>query len=181
MWKPVDFQCGVCGHIRERFIDVPIGQDRPESMTFRCHECNADTTHHSIIGLPAPYMGEKVLNPQMYGGEYDTMGHREPMPLPDLPGQAEHSAKIRAEMSKLPDNATSADRKRAFSEACKDAPSSADYSTLFNTPEYKETEAINKKIDKENKAKRKRAAAIARGENINMRRDKVAGDPNITA
>jgi len=180
MWKPVDFECDECGHTHEETIWIPSGGERPEIAVFECPLCG-DVPHHSVMGMPAPYMGEKVLNPMMYGGNYDTMGAVEPMPLPDLPGQAEHSAKIRRAMRALPDNATSADRKAAFADACRDAPSSADYATLFETSEYKAVEKANKRIDETNKAKRKRAKAIACGENVNMRRDKCPGDPNVSA
>ena len=182
MWKPVDFECEICGFKREEFVDVPVGGERPSTHRFSCPGCNGELTlHHSVIGLPAPYMGEKILNPQMFGGNFDTMGAREFEPLPDLPGQEEHSAKIRKAMSQLPDTATSQERKAAFSDACRDAPTSADYSSMFSKPEYKEVEQVNAEIAKQNKAKRKRAKAISRGENVNMRRDKCPGDPKITA
>lgn len=185
MWRPVDFRCDVCGSDLEEFVYIPIGGERPSEMILHCHRCNDVTIHHSVIGLPAPYMGEKILNPQMYGGTYDTMGAREMEDLPDLPGQAEHSAKMRKSLSKFSDAEWSSMPKRerdaAIGEACKDAPSSADYASLFAKPEYKEVEHANQEIAKQNRSKRKRAKAIARGENVNMRRDKCPGDPKITA
>ena len=181
MWKPVDFKCSSCGATHEETVWVPQGDPRPSTTCCDCPACGDTCPHDSVLGLPAPYMGEKILNPQMFGGAYDTMGARELHDLPDLPGQQEHSAKLRAAMSQLPDNATSQERKAVFSEACKDAPSSADYETMFQSPEYKEKSAANEQIKKENKAKQTRAKAIARGENINMRRDKCPGDPNMTA
>jgi hypothetical protein len=182
MWKPIDFECDVCGFKHEEFFDIGMGAERPTHTVLACPGCNGELTmHHSVIGLPAPYMGEKVLNPRMYGGNYDTMGAREFEPLPDLPGQEEHSAKLRKAMSQLPDTASSAERSAVFREACNDAPSSADYASLFARPEYKEAERANKEIAKQNASKRKRAKAIARGENVNMRRDRCPGDPKITA
>lgn len=181
MWRPIDYRCCECKRIHEEMVWVSSGTARPKSGVFVCPSCEDETTHESVIGLTAPYMGEKVLNPEMYGGTCDTMGAVQHMPLPDLPGQEEHSAKIRKAMSQLPDSASSKERKSVFSEACKDAPSSADYQSLFSKPEYKEVEAVNDKITKENTAKRKRAKAMRRGENVNMRRDKCPGDPNMTA
>lgn len=187
MWKPVDYQCQNCGCDHEETVWIPHGGERPAAAEFVCPYCgigddgDGRREHHAIMGLPAPYMGEKILNPPMYGGTYDTMGAREMQDLPDLPGQAEHSAKLRKAMAALPDTATSEERKAVFGDACKDAPSSADYASLFKTPEYKEAERANKQIATENAAKRKRAKAIAKGENVNMRRDKCPGDPNVTA
>ncbi len=181
MWKPVDWECEKCNQPHEETVWIPHGGERPAKADFLCPHCKSISTHTSVLGLPAPYMGEKMLNPRMYGGRCDTMGHVEHEKLPDLPGQAEHSEKIRKAMSQLPDSATSKERKSVFSEACKDAPSSADYSDLFSKPEYKEVEARNEQITKENTSKQKRAKAIASGENVNMRRDKCPGDPNMTA
>ena len=58
---------------------------------------------------------------------------------------------------------------------------SDNYKQLWSTPEWKEARAEIKEVNRCNAHKRKRAAALHRGENINMRRDKCAGDPKITA
>lgn len=56
-----------------------------------------------------------------------------------------------------------------------------DYLAVAKTPEFKELKAERAVIAKRNKEKRKRAKAIRRGENINMRRDKVKGERSIVA
>jgi hypothetical protein len=131
------------------------------------------------MGLPAPYMGEKVCNPLARGGVCDTMGERELLPLPDLPGAEEHSEKMRQRLKGLPDNASEKEKDAAFEAATRDAPSCADYATMFESKEYKEVERKNNQIKKENAAKKKRADALKRGETVNMKRDKCIGDPKI--
>jgi hypothetical protein len=126
-------------------------------------------------------MGEKILNPNVYGGTYDTMGAKEFRPLPELPGSEEHSKLMKQRIREIPEGLSAKDHKKAMCESMAGCPSSADYATHFERPEYKETEAANKRIAEHNTEKRERAAAIKRGENINMRRDKCAGDPNMTA
>ena len=180
-FKLIDFACSVCGHEMESLVDVPAGSERPKWRSDWCPVCETHTHQDALIGMPAPYMGERVCNPEMYGGEFDTMGAKELPKLPDLPGQAEHQAKLRQRMRSVPDTASRAEAQAAFAEASKDAPSSADYASLFASKEYKHAEAERARIKKQNEQKRARAAAMRRGENVNMKRDKCAGDPNITA
>lgn len=177
--KLIDFQCRKCQSVSEELIILREGDRRPKQRIAYCMPCNEETEQDAIMGLPAPYMGEKVCNPEMYGGECDTMGFK-PMPdLPDLPGAEEHAEKVRQRMRKIPDNAPKHVKEAALNEAARDAPSSADYARLFETKEYKDAEKQRERIAKENKAKRKRAKAILSGENVNMKRDKCAGDPAI--
>ena len=49
----------------------------------------------------------------------------------------------------------------------------------LNTREVKEARAERKKVIEENKMKRKRAQALRQGKNINMRVDRLPGDPKI--
>lgn len=179
MWRPVDVECEHCGATHEEWVEQSVGKPRPEHVDSACPECSADGHNAVVLSMPAKYMGERISCPMVYGGQCDTMGYKELHDLPDLPGQAEHSAKLSRVMSQLPDNASSAERKALFSEHCKDAPTSADYSTLFASPEYKAVEAANAKIVKENNEKRARAKAWKAGNPMNFRRDKCAGDPEI--
>lgn len=56
-----------------------------------------------------------------------------------------------------------------------------DWKDRWHSKEYKEIKAAKMAVKKENKAKRARAAAIKRGENINMRTCKLPGDPNFSS
>ena len=52
---------------------------------------------------------------------------------------------------------------------------------FFYSKEYQSAKQRRKKVIKENRAKQKRAALIKSGANINMRTDRLPGDPNILA
>jgi hypothetical protein len=90
-------------------------------------------------------MGEKIMNPQVSGGSYDTMGKKKGPRLPELP-----------------DNATG--------EEIRD---------FVRSKPYQEIKKERRAIGKENAMKRARARALRRGENVNMRRDRLPGDPNF--
>lgn len=183
MYRLFDFECQLCGRECEAltYVSVADGEEPAGEIMHRCG-CADDkeTPHTRLISLVGPYMGEKVMNPQIMGGKHDTMGYRShPVDLPDLPGQAEHQDYLASRLSELPANHTAEDRKAVLRDCQATAPSTADYNELFKRPEYREAERIIDRNKKENASKRKRAAAIAKGENINMRRDKALGDPKI--
>jgi len=181
-FKAIDWECSICGSREEGTLTwVNSGDPRPKHRQDYCPFCDTITDQDSLIGMPARYMGEAVCSPKVYGGQYDTMGFREEMDLPDLPGVEEHSEKMREQMAALPDNASPQELRSAFAEASKDAPSSADYAALFATREYRETEAMNAKIRADNAEKRARTKAWKAGQQINMKRDKCRADPKITA
>ena len=52
---------------------------------------------------------------------------------------------------------------------------------FFNSRQYKDAKVKRQRVIKENRAKQKRAALIKSGANINMRTDRLPGDPNILA
>lgn len=56
-----------------------------------------------------------------------------------------------------------------------------DYRQLFATPEWKEARAAQRNVIRLNNEKKKRARALARGQQVNFRRDKCVGDPKVTA
>jgi len=180
-YRSIDWQCDTCKATSNHLTWVGHGDERPRESIQHCDDCDAETSHHSVMGMPAMYLGERILNPKAYGGQCDTMGFKEFLPLPEMRGEKEHSAKIRDRMSTLSPEAPKGDRDMAFSKACTDAPTAADYAAHFSRPEYKEIEKKNEQIAKENAQKRARAAAWKKGEQVNFRRDKCAGDPDMTA
>lgn len=92
-------------------------------------------------------MGERVLNPMVHGGKFDTCGAEK---APDLPA--------------LPDGCS-------YDQA----------KSIFSSNEYKEIKRQRKEVADRNKAKKKRAQLIKSGASINMRRDRLPGDPKLTA
>lgn len=60
-----------------------------------------------------------------------------------------------------------------------DAATWTDWKDHWRSKEWQNARAEQKNVIKQNKQKRKRAAAIKRGENINMRVDRCEGDPRI--
>jgi hypothetical protein len=54
-----------------------------------------------------------------------------------------------------------------------------DYKYLFAKSEYKEVERERANVRQSNMVKRARARARRRGENVSVRRDRVAGDPAL--
>lgn len=95
--------------------------------------------------LTAPYMGERVHNPMVSGGDFDTVGNKE---LPPLPKGG-------------------------------DDESYHEFKSRVKSPEYQEVRRARDAAKRENAAKRERARLIRAGANINMRRDRLPGDPKI--
>lgn len=182
MFRLYDFECLECGNIQEILVDTPRGESPSKITQGDCETCEATTSFERRLSLPAPYMGERVLNPVMHGGRFDTAGMRDLPDLPDLPGETERQAKVAAKIDAMGvDKMPARERSRAIVGASSDAPSSNDYRSLFESREYKRAKRDRELINSENAEKRKRHAAIKRGENINMRRDRCKGDPKITA
>ncbi len=131
--------------------------------------------------MPARYMGETNLSPPVYGGRFDTMGHA-PMPeIPDLPGEAEYRARVKAKTDALGPRASWDEVHSTMRSMVNEAPSLRDYGEHMSKPETKEIVKERKRIGAQNARKQMRAAAMRRGENVNFRRDRLAGDPKITA
>jgi hypothetical protein len=122
--------------------------------------------HERRISCPAPYMGEKVLNPMVSGGGFDTTGHKA---LPALPEFKDSGEVFRDDPRS---EASPGNRGKVAREALTEH---------FQSSDFKEAKRARAAVKAENKQKQKRAAAIRRGENVNMRRDRCAGDPAITA
>ena len=134
--------------MHETLLDVPHG-DRPAlALAANCPRCKEALPHRRVLSLPAPYLGERVRNPCVRGGAFDTMGNAPVPALPDLPAGVESNTE--------------------------------NYRQLFASTEWQEARSEVKEVNRRNARKRKRAAALERGENINMRRDKCDGDPKMT-
>lgn len=180
MFRLYDFECEICGDKKEHLVDVPNGEKPPKETKIYC-DCRPNHPlgifHKRVVSKPARYMGECYCAPQVNGGEFDTMGMKELLPTPDLPGQDKYQELVAKRMEGVRENASPDEVRQAFRDATKDAPSSSDYAALFQTSEYKEARRVNEKIKEENKQKRKRAAALKKGENINFKKDKCLGDP----
>jgi hypothetical protein len=144
-----DFQCTVCNVVRDAVIEYPQGETPPKTQQLTCFDCQKETRHERLISMPAEYHGEKVLNPVVSGGSFDTAGKKQVPTLPDLP--------------------------RGVAET------TSNYRQLFSTSEYREAKREREAVKKENAAKQDRLKKLRAGANINMRRDKLPGDPKITA
>ena len=175
-----DWECSGCRTRQEHLIEVPKGQWVPKVAQFDCPVCGEVTHQGRLMSAPAPYMGEKTLNPIVRGGRFDTAGNQELPELPQCPGEAEAQAKASRAIASLPPTATREEiRAAAFeaSDSCR--PKLDDYAAHFESPAYKDADKRRAEVAKRNAKKRKRLRALKRGENVNMRRDRCAGDPNL--
>ena len=157
MFRSHDWQCSICERVQWALIWVSSGCDAQRHLISDCPTCERATEHRQIISLTAEYHGERVLNPIVHGGSYDTAGTRELPTMDALPS--------------LPKDASKDARKDQI-EA---------YRQRFSSPEWKDLKSQQASIQKDNVGKRQRLQAINNGENINMRRDKLPGDPKVTA
>lgn len=178
MFRLFDWECQVCGFVEEHLAIVPQGEPPPRTIQAACARCRKATIKDRLFPLPAKYLGECECNAVVRGGKYDTAGMRKLERLPELPGEAEHQRRCTEVAAKISDPA---ERRQAVLAMAKEGPQAADYAAHFNKPEYREVERRRAKTKRENRAKQKRLAALRRGERVNMRRDKCAGDPNWKA
>jgi hypothetical protein len=170
-----DWQCEDCGSVSERLVTVPHGEAPARSYELECLACADYTDHTRLISPPARYMGEKVHNPMISGGRFDTTGHR-PLPAyPDMAGEAEYNTRLQARLAEAP----ASERRAVMREMGNSAPSLYDYHEHMSKPEVREIAKERKRIASENKQKQKRLAALKRGESVNFKRDRVAGDPKL--
>lgn len=102
MFRNYDWECQTCGRVFERVVSFAQGSKPPRLLGDSdadeqlCPHCHADaTTAERLISLVAPYTGEKVLNPIVRGGQFDTAGMKT-VPRPP-------------EIGTLPDHATYAE------------------------------------------------------------------------
>lgn len=179
MYRLFDFECDSCGTRAEALVSVPAGESPPKSIEADCWMCECVTGHSRIMPLVARYLGEKVFNPAVYGGRFDTMGHQALPSLPDVPGWSEAERQAETALRDLPDNHTLDQRREALRSV--EFPGADAYMELAAKPETKEIKRERKRIAEQNAQKKQRAAAIRRGDNVNMRTDRCAGDPKVTA
>ena len=121
-----------------------------------CHACGRVTEQLRLISRPARYMGDRPERVMVYGGNYDTTGHRA---LPELPMPESETREINGETFEV------------YSEAaCRDT---------FATHEWKEREAAADAIIAEDRVRRERTRAIKAGANIDLRSNPLPGDPHL--
>ena len=149
MFRNYDWSCCSCGSVREHLVQFPQGDDPPELLQLECLRCDRSEPHRRCISLPAEYHGERVLNPVVRGGNFDTAGKRALPPLPDLPAGVE--------------------------------PTTRNYADHFRTPEYRDAEKRRSEVKRTNRLKSLRLKKLRSGATVNMRRDRLPGDPKITA
>lgn len=181
--KLFDYECTECGRKREAFLSVPPGASPQSQRGLECSDCAGFTIHDRLISAPSQYLGERQFNPMIHGGRWDTMGARELPTLPDLPGESAHIERASRAAAALPADLTRHERAhelRKIVGSASDAPTTSDYAAHFATSEYREAKAARDRVRAENAEKRKRATALARGENINFRRDRCKGDAAVT-
>lgn len=170
-----DFACVDCGFEQEALVDVPRGDVPAAKYELECDDCDTTTWQERQLSAPAPYMGEKNLSPLVRGGRFDTAGQA-PMPsYPDMPGEADYQAKLSRALSCNPVE----DRASVMRSMINEAPALEDYAAHMSKPECVEIKRERKRIGGQNSEKQKRLAAARRGENVNFRRDKCAGDPAL--
>lgn len=156
-YRLFDWACTLCGLERESLTWVKDKKRPPEKAMLACLTCRMPTRHARIVSVVAEYHGEKTLNPIVHGGAFDTAGSK---PLPGMDA-----------LPSIPLDASRADRKQQV-EA---------YRQRFASAEWKDMKKQRASIMKDNAEKKQRLAALKRGENVNMRRDKLPGDPKVTA
>ena len=83
MLRWFDFECVKCGKQRPEFVEVPHGDEAPRRVILEC--CAGATPHRRIMSRPARYVYDRPMMREVYGGSYDTMGHRSLTRLPELP------------------------------------------------------------------------------------------------
>ena len=179
MYRLYDFECGKCGRVAEHLIDVPRGEKAYARYSLFCRAgCSpfAETGHNRLATqLFAKYLKDREHNPRVFGGRFDTAGKQELPKLPKLPGIDQHMTKARESSAMFGE---SPEARRQWRAQC-DGPSLADFRAHSQTSEYQEIKRERKEIKKRNSAKQKRDRAIGRGESVNMRWDKLAGDPKL--
>lgn len=151
MYRYYDWECGDCD-LRHGMVGG--GQDRPSdpSPDTAVIECPrcGPAQHTKVVSRPAKYLGDQADSPMVMGGNYDTMGYR----------------KSKLDMPQPPDdwNDFSASQVQDF----------------FQQPEWKAWRDDEKRIAKEDKARRERTRLIKSGANIDVKHHPLPGDPKLT-
>lgn len=81
-----DWECRLCGRVREESLDVETGSpvsDRPKHLWLRCDGCGFLSEHLRLFPRPQHYV-KAPIRTQQSGGKYDTMGFAPLDPLPRL-------------------------------------------------------------------------------------------------
>jgi len=186
VYKQADWECRDCREDFTSTVNVPHGDVLPLSVLWpafeesdRCPWCGGVQGADKLLSAPAKYMGECVRNPVCYGGDFDTAGHEMAPQLPRFDAAADHRRKLSAAIGALPSDASHDEQMAIHREHSRDAPRVDDWKGHFSQAGYGEIEEAREEVATRNKTKRKRLAALKQGGNVNMRRDKVSGDPKI--
>jgi len=180
MFRLYDWECPKCGFVAEGVVEFPQGAPPPLSQGMFCGSCGKTSQHRRMLPKVGKYLKDRSFNYAMCGGNYDTMGYKQGPSLPDLPGSPEFDQKCQDFVSTLPMNLPPKKiHQEVESKFGGEAPTLDDYGHHFRTKEYQEAKAERERVKAENRQKRKRAAAIKRGDDISMHTSKCAGDPNI--
>jgi hypothetical protein len=157
MFRNYTWECQACGGYFDRMVKYPEANEAPRELG----DVEDEDTLCPLCGGDAVDAQRCISLPAEYHGEKD-LSPRVAGGSYDTMGMKQ--VKRPDEIGTMPDHA-SYEQARSF----------------VNRPIYKEWKAEERANRSENKAKQKRAAAKARGENINFRRDKLPGDPKVTS
>lgn len=91
MYRLCDWQCTVCGSVREAYVDTPCGEPIRRQTDIECVRCYTVTLHDRLLSLPAKPLFDRPRNPMVCGGRFDTLGHAPLSPMPDLPSGADET------------------------------------------------------------------------------------------
>lgn len=183
MYRFYDWRCTNCKAVTEHLVDVPDGKVPPKGKKLECPWCEGDHPHVRLLSVPAEVHCDKVHNPKVMGGEFDTLGHR---PLPKLPELGGHDSNavdrsLSQKLACVSDNAppeVAHEIVRAHNKD-KGGPELCDYKKHFESSDWKFAKLKQDEVKEQNRQKKARRRALERGEPVNMRRDKCAGDPSF--
>ena len=157
MFRNYDWECPACGYYFERMVKYDQGDPAPvllgdvEDLDTTCPNCGEDAI-----------AAERLIS-------LIAEVHCDKDLSPQVAGgkfdtMGQRQVPRPKDVGFLPDHAS-------YEEA----------RTHVSRPEFKEWKAERNAVRKENKVKRTRLAAKRRGENVNFRKDKLPGDPSMTA
>lgn len=88
-FRQYDFECSECETVHPDLVWVEHGEKPVAMAELWCTACGDYTGHERRISCPAKYTYDRSFSPVVYGGKYDTMGHKQDaVELPDLPRDA---------------------------------------------------------------------------------------------
>lgn len=91
MFRLYDWECSLCGAVREHVVSFPQGEKPPPSCDIWCEGCEAFVPHARLSPLPARYLYDRPFSPEVVGGQFDTMGAKRMPALPRPPANVSDS------------------------------------------------------------------------------------------